>query len=159
MAIAQDSAIQFFGTQDTVTVAGGTAAVTNTSFSASSDVVSGNWTNDDDAPMAAVVLRFQYPSGTIVDDGIHLYYRLMSIDGANNEPQPTASHKVHYAGTFHTSVSQAATTNTYYPLTIALPNHQTSQVYQFYVENQCDVTMTAGWTLKVTPVTVGPHPA
>lgn len=157
MAIGTDAAIHFFGTQDTVTVAGGTSAVTNTSFSASGDVVSGGWTNDDDAPMAAVVLKFQYPSGTIVADGIHLYYRLMNIDGTADEPQPDASHKQHYCGTFVTDAGQAATTDTYYAITIALPNTYTSQVYEFYVENQCDVTMTAGWTMKVTPLTIGPH--
>lgn len=158
MAIGSNDAIYKYGTQDTVTVAGGTSAVTDTSFSASGDVVSGGWTNDDDAPLAMFVLTFQYPSGTIVADGIHLYARLMNVDGTADEPQPDSGWKQHYLGTFVTDTGQAATTDTSYTLgMVPLPSAYTSQVYEFYVENQSDVTMTAGWTLKVTPITAGPH--
>ena len=158
MAIGSNSAVYFYGTEDTVTAGGGTSAVTNTSFSASGDVVSGGWTNDDDAPLADFVLKFQYPSGTIVADGIHLYARLINIDSTNDEPQTDSGWSQHYLGTFVTDTGQAATTDTYYSLTnVALPNKETSQEYEFYVENQTDVTMTAGWTLKITPKTMGPH--
>lgn len=160
MAIATDAIIDFFGTQDTVTAGGGTSAVSNGAFSASGDVVSGGWTNDDDAPLAGFVLKFQYPSGTIVADGVHLYCRLLNIDSTNDEPQPDAGWSPHYLGTFTTDTNQAATTDTYYTLDqglVRLPNHYTSQVYEFYIENQTDVTLTAGWTLKITPITGGPH--
>ncbi len=158
MAIAANDAIHKFGTQDTVTVAGGTSAVTDGSFSASGDVVASGWTNDDDAPLAIFVLKFQYPSGTIVEDGIHLYARLMNIDGTNDEAQPDANYKQHYLDTFVPDTNLAATTDTYIASSIvALPNTVTSQVYEFYVENQSDVTMTAGWTIKITPLTYGPH--
>lgn len=158
MAISTDSAIHFFGTQDTVTATGGTSAVTNTNFSATGDVVSGGWTNDDDAPLAMFGLKFQYPSGTIVEDGVHLYARLMNIDGTNDEAQPDANYQQHYLGTFVPDTGLGATTDTYIALgPVALPNAYTSQVYEFYLENQIDVTMSAGWTLKVTPLTYGPH--
>lgn len=158
MAIGTNSAVYFYGTEDTVTVAGGTSAVTNTSFSASGDVVSGGWSNDDDAPLASFVLKFQYPSGTIVADGIHLYVRLINIDSTNDEPQTDSGWPHHYLGTFATDTGMAATTDTYYSLSnVALPSKGSSQAYEFYVENQSDVTMTAGWTLKVTPITMGPH--
>lgn len=159
MAIGTNDAIDKFGNQDTVTAGGGTSAVTNTSFSASGDVVSGGWTNDDDAPLAMFVLKFQYPSGTINSAGIHLYARLMNIDGTNDEPQPDSGWPGHYLGTFITDENQLATSDTYYSLgnPVRLPNSYTSQVYEFYVHNDCDVTMSAGWTIKITPVSVGPH--
>ena len=37
-----------------------------------------------------------------------------------------------------------------------LPSAKSSQEYEFYVLNSCGVTMTAGWTLKITPVADGP---
>lgn len=159
MAISTDSVIDFFGTQDTVTAGGGTSAVTDGSFSASGDVVSGGWTNDDDAPDAGFVLKFQYPSGTIDTNGIHLFARLMNVDSTNDEPQPDSNWENHYLGTFRTDAGLAATTDNYLTLghTARLPNHYTSQVYEFYVKNDCGVTMTAGWTLKIMPVSPGPH--
>ena len=159
MAIATDSTIDFFGDQDPVTVVGGTTIVTDTSWSAAGDVVATGWTNDDDAPLAMFVLKFQYPAGTIVADGIHLYVRLLDIDGANNdEPQPDAGWPHHYLGTFVPDTNLAIDTDDYLTVGQArLPNSYTSQVYEFYIENQCDVSLTAGWTIKITPITMGPH--
>jgi hypothetical protein len=154
MAIGSNDAIDKFGTQDTVSAGGGTSAVTNTSFSASSDAAT--WTNDDDAGDAEVTLTFQYPSGTIADY-IALYMRTLNVDGTNDDPQPDSGYKHRYVGTFNMDANQAATTDQAYTITIPLPNTKTSQEYEFYVENQSDVTMTAGWTLKVTPKSVGPH--
>jgi len=157
MTIGTDAAIDFFGTPDTVTIGTGTSAVTNTSFSASGDVVSGGWANDDDAPLAIMVLTFQRASGTL-SDGIHLYLRLLNIDGTTDEPQPDSSYKHHYVGTFVPDPNQANATDTSYALgPFRLPNVYTSQTYEFYIENQCGQTMTAGWTLKITPITLGPH--
>jgi hypothetical protein len=155
MAIATDSEIEFFGTQDTVTAGGGTSAVTDTSFSASGDKTT--WTNDDDVKTATAVLTFQYPSGTIDRGGIHLYAHVLDVDGTTESPAPSSTYKQKYLGTFPTNTGMSATTNYSVPIEIALLNTKTSQTYDFYVENQCNVTMTAGWTLKITPKTKGPH--
>lgn len=159
MAIGSNDFIDKFGTQDTVTVGTGTSAVASAAFSASGDVVSGGWTNDDDAPMADFVLTYQYTSGSISQDGVKLYMRLMNIDGTADEPQPDTGYKHHYLGTFIPDSNQGASTNNSLSLgkDVALPNTYTSQVYEFYIENLLGVTITAGWTLKVTPKTGGPH--
>ena len=159
MAIGTGDGIDKFGTQDTVTAAGGTAAVGNTGFSAASDVVSGGWVNADDAPMAGFVLTFQYPSGTIVSDGIILYMRLMDVDGTNDEPQPDTNYKKHPIGKFTPDTAMAALTDNSITLghDVPLPNMKSSQVYEFYIENQIDVTISAGWTLKIVPKSIGPH--
>ena len=156
MAIGTNDAIEKFGTQDTVTAAGGTSAVSNGAYSASGDVVSGGWTNDDDSDKAVAVLTFQYPSGTIVDT-IDLYGRRLNIDGAADEPQPDSGYPGKPLGSFRMDTNQAATTNTSYIIDIALPNAYTSQIWEFYLYNDSDVTMTAGWTLKITPKTYGAH--
>lgn len=157
MAISTDSAIHFFGTQDTVTAGGGTSAVTNTSFSAAADTVT--WTNDDDAPYAAFVLKFQYASGTITQDGIDLFMQLHNIDSTNDENQPDSNLNSHFMGTFPTDAGLGTSTDQYValPYLIELPNQYTSQVYEFYIRNNSGVTMAAGWTLKITPVALGPH--
>jgi len=40
---------------------------------------------------------------------------------------------------------------------VDLPLMKTSQEYEFSLQNSCGVTMTAGWTLKITPMALGPH--
>lgn len=157
MAIGTNATIDMYGTQDTVTAGGGTAAVSSAAYSASSDAVA--WTNDDDAPYASFVLTMQYPSGTITTGGIKLMCRLLNGDGTTDEPALTANWTGHYLGNFTTGTGMVATTN--YALQsgpVELPRMKTSQEYEFYVLNSCGVTMTAGWTLKVTPMTFGPHP-
>lgn len=142
-----------FGTQDTVTAGGGTSAVTDTSFSVAADAAA--WTNDDDYSLADVVLKFQYPSGTLASPPIvNLRLRKMNVDSTNDEPVPdglSSAYPGHLVGTFVGDQNLGSTTDTYLTIEIHLPNAYTSQVYEFYIENQTDVTMTAGWTLKVTP--------
>lgn len=158
MAISTDAAINFFGTQDLVTIAAGTSEVTNTSYSVDGDCVSPDWSNDDDALLAGFVLKFQYPSGTITIGGIALYCQRMNIDGANDEPVPDANYSAQFLGSFPTDSGLAVTTDNYIPLGhTALPNLYTNQVYNFFIKNNCGVTLTAGWTIKITPITDGPH--
>lgn len=159
MAISTGNVIDFFGTQDTVTIGTGTAAVADAAYSAQTDVVSGGWTNDDDAELATFALTFQYPSGTIDANGIHLFARLMNIDGTADEPQTDSGWPNHYLGTFPTDSGLAATTDNTLSLgyDAPLPNVNTSQVYEFYIQNDCGVTMTAGWTMKIKPKAKGAH--
>lgn len=53
MAISTDAAVEFFGTQDTVTSS--SSSVADNAFSVAGDITT--WTNDDDAPMASIVLE------------------------------------------------------------------------------------------------------
>ena len=157
MTIAANSTIDFYGTQDTVS-AGSTTAVSSAAYCDSDDTI--DWTNDDDAPYASFVLTMQYPSGTITTGGIQLMCQLLNTDGTTDEPAITANWTGHFLGNFVTGTGMSATTN--YALQtgpVELPRMKTSQEYRFMVLNSCGVTMTAGWTLKVTPVTFGPHPA
>lgn len=154
MAIGTGAAIEFFGTQDTVTAGGGTSAVTNGSFSAAADVVSGGWTNDDDAPLASVVLTCAYATAPTASSAVNLYARLMNIDSTNDAITPDADNTHVYLGSFPLDNT---TSTQYIAIDVRLPNTYSSQVYEFYIENDGGQTMSAGWTLKVTPKTYGPH--
>ena len=156
MAIGSNDGIEKFGTQDTVTAGGGTSAVSDGAWSASGDVVSGGWTNDDDADKAVAVLTFQYSTGTI-QDTIDLYGRRLNIDGTADEPQPDSGYPGKALGSFRIDTNQAASTSTSYIADIVIPNAYTSQVWEFYLYNDSNVAMSAGWTLKITPKTYGPH--
>jgi hypothetical protein len=156
MAIGTNTSVLYHGTQDTVSAGGGTSAVNNAAYSASGDAAT--WTNDDDAPMASFVLTMQYPSGTITTGGIQLMCRMPNVDGTGDEPALTANWTGHFLGNFTTGTGMSATTN--YSLEsgpVDLPNIKTSTEYEFYLLNSCGVTMTAGWTLKVTPLAYGPN--
>lgn len=154
MAISTDAGIEFFGTQDTVTAGGGTSSVTNTSFSVSGDVVSGGWTNDDDAKYVKMVGAFTFSTAPGNNTFIHLYARPLNIDGTNDPPIPDANNRIGWVGAFFLD----QVTSAQYPfIEFKLPNFQTSQIYEFYIENRSGQTLSAGWTLKITPAANGPH--
>lgn len=154
MAIGTDAGIEFFGTQDTVTAGGGTSAVTDGSFSAGGDVVSGGWTNDDDALYASAVLTCTYSTAPTAKTTVSLYARLMDINGTNDQLVPTANFPHVFLGAFPL---KDVTSAQYIPIDIGLPNTYTSQVYEFYIRNNGGQTMSAGWTLQITPKATGPH--
>ena len=156
MAIGADSLIDFFGTQDSVDD-GGTSAITDGSFSVAADVAT--WTNDDDAPNAVFVLRCQW--GTAPTDGsvINLYGRKLNVQSTNDSPIPSANNLDQYIGTFTVDGDVATATDAYHVTNwLVLPNHVTSQQYDFYLENQSGQTISAGWAMWITPATKGPHP-
>lgn len=150
MAISTDALIEFFGTQDAVT--SGSSAVTDGSFSVSGDITT--WTNDDDAPMAAVVLEATYSVAPGANSSVSLYARPMNIQSTNDQDAPDANFQHVYLGSFPLN---DVTSAQYITLDVTLPNAKTSQEYEFYIENNGGQTLSAGWDLYVTPKTYGPH--
>jgi hypothetical protein len=156
MAIGTNDAIHKFGTQDSIDD-GSTSAITDGSFSVLADITS--WTNDDDAPQGEIVFKWQYPSGTIsAGAGINIYARMMNIQGTNDANTPDATHPHKLLGRIKVDEGLAATTDEYTdPVTILLPNTYSSQVYEFYFQNDTGVTISASWAAWITPKTIGPH--
>ena len=153
MAIGADSAIEFYGTQDTL--GNTTSAVTDASFSDGTNDLNA-WTNDDDAPLAAFVLEFTTATTGTANTTVDLYARLLNIDdGTGDAEVPDANFGHIYLGSFpHNNPStslQIASFKT------GLPNTKTSQTYNFYIQNNTAQTISAGWELHVTPITYGPH--
>ena len=157
MAIGTDDLIHKFGTQDEVTVAS-PGAVSDGAFSAAGDV--SDWTNDDDAPLAAFVLILQdlsaAPSAT---NTVDLFCKPLNVQGTDDHQGPNANVETIWLGSFVIDqVDPAATDDAYVLGPVPLPNVATSQVYEFYIKNNLGVSIDAAdWELWVTPVTLGPH--
>jgi len=153
MAIGTDSAVEFFGTQDEVT-------------SSESDITDGSWssglawTNDDDAPMADVVLAAHFNTAADLNGLVSLHLRKLNIaETTGDEPSPSGEWLGGYVGSF---MVDDATTDQYPSIRVGLRNGYTSQSYEWYIKNQAGQTLgdSAGgdhWRLFVTPVTLGPH--
>jgi len=150
MTISTGAAIEFFGTQTTVT--GTTATVANGAFSITGDIV--QFTNADDAPQASIVALLDWSVAPDANSSVNLYARLMNIDSTNDQDVPDANYRNTYLGSFPIN---DVTTNQHIAIDVSLPNTVSSQVYEFYIENDTGQTIQANWTLKVTPKTLGPH--
>ena len=150
MTIATDAAIEFFGTQDTLGTA--SAAVADGAFSIAGDL--STWVNDDDAPQASVILLANFSVAPDVNSSANLYLRPLDIQSTNDQETPDANFQHNYVGSFPLN---DVTTAQYINIQISLPNNQTSQNYEFYVENQSGQSLPAGWDIYVTPKAIGPH--
>lgn len=150
MTIGTDSAIHFFGTQDTLGTS--SAQVTDDSFSIAGDL--STWTNDDDAPMASVTALIDYAVSPDVSTVVNLYVRLLNVQSTNDADVPDSNFTHVFVGSFPIN---NVTTNQYITIDINLPNGKTSQEYEFYIENKTGQTIQAGWDIFVTPRTIGPH--
>ena len=159
MAIGTDDLIVKFGTQDQVTVAS-PGSVANGAFSAAGDV--NDWTNDDDAPMAMFVLVLQDLSGAATaGDSIGLYCKPLNFVNTTGDHQgPNTNLPTIYLGSFVVdAVDPAASDDNYGLGPILLPNYYTSQVFEFYIENNLTTVSidAADWELWITPISYGPH--
>jgi len=150
MTISTDSAIEFFGTQDTVITTAGTIA--DGGFSSAGEATT--WTNDDDARYASAVLTATFATAPDANSSVTLVAKLNDIDGANDAHEPDANNLHTYLGSFPLNDSTAAQ---YIAIEITLPNAYTSQSYDFYIQNNAGQTLSAGATVKVTPKSIGPH--
>lgn len=155
MAIGTNDGIWKFGTEDALDD-GTTSSIADAAYSTTTDVAT--WTNDDDAPYASFTLTMQYPSGTIDTGGIHLYCTLLDTNGTTDEPATSDNWQGHFLGRFQTGTGMAATTDYALELgPVELPAKKTSQIYQFYFKNDCNVTISANWQLDVVPMALGPR--
>lgn len=153
MAISTNAAIDFFGTQDTLDNT--TSAVTDGSFSDGTNDLSA-WTNDDDAQMAHVVFEGTFSVAPDANSTVGLFARKMDIGNAGTEDEevPDANNLGGFITSFGLNdVTSAQTVGRL----IRLPNSKTSQVYNFYIQNNAGQTLSAGWSLHITPIAAGPH--
>jgi len=81
-----------------------------------------------------------------------IYARPLNIDGTNDAPTPGASHKAKYVGAVRFAGSSASGAQT-----SILENIETSWAdVEFFLGNDTNATLNAGWTAKATPKTVKP---
>lgn len=153
MAIGTNDAIDKFGTLSNL--ASSSAAVVDAAFSVAGDLVT--FTNTNDAKEAVAVLTWQYPSGTL-DAGatVSLHARRLDWTGTTDEEVPSTDYSGAYIGSFSLDDGLAVTTDSYSVIRIPLLNSKSAQEYEFYIQNNSGVQITAGWTIDITPVAVGP---
>ena len=75
-------------------------------------------------------------------------------DTTKDADAPNADIQREFLGAF---VLDNVTTEQVIAVQVALPNNKSSQEYEFYIENQGGQTISAGWSLQITPKTIGPH--
>ncbi len=151
MTIGTDSAIHFFGTQDTLGTT--TSAVTDTSFSDGTNDLTA-WTNDDDAPEASVILSATFSVAPDAGSSVSLIARLVDIVSTDDQDVPDANFPHTFLGFFPIN---DVTSEQFISIDVNLPNTKSSQVYHFYIQNNGGQTISAGWDLRITPRTIGPH--
>ena len=150
MALASGTSIEAFGGYAEVTDATNDTVV-NDAFSLQTDLDSTTpeWTNSDDASFASFRLDATWASAPTVNTPVNLYARLIEVDGTNDEPQTDATYQNHYLGSF---IVDAVTSAQKLVLADApLPNGNTSQKIEFYIENKTGQTISANWRLYVNP--------
>lgn len=155
MAIGTDAAIEVFGTTDPFDDTT-TSAITDGNMCADADIAA--WTNTDDAPFLKLILRFQYPSGT-VDGNVDIHVRPINVDGTDDPPVPTTTNPTGYAGLFEISPGISATTDYPFVALISLQSFstKTSQEYEIRIKNNTGVTISANWDLDGIPASIEPN--
>lgn len=150
MAIGTGTAVNFFGTQDTLGTS--SSSVSNDAFSVAADL--STWVNDDDAPQASVTLSCNFSSAPTANSSLNLYVRLLNVQSTNDNTVPDANFQHRYVGSFPLNDSTVAQ---YISIDISLLNAYTSQQYEFYIENKSGQSLPSGWDLDITPKSIGPH--
>lgn len=152
MAISAGASIEFFGTEDLVTD-GSTVTIPSGSYLNSNDVAA--WTNDDDAPMAAVIMRVDLQVTPSAGASIGIYTRLQDIDSTNDQAIPDANFEHYFIGAVPVDLVSTAQ---YISTRVRLPDTKTSQVHHFYIKNDTDRPIqSGGFDMWVTPISIGPH--
>ncbi len=164
MAIDTNDPIWKYGTEDFITAGGGTpttSTVASAAFSVAGDVISGGWTNDEQAMYASFTLVRQKASGTFTTGGVYLYARMLDLIGTLDTSTPSGNFPHYRLGVFPTNPDNTANDTDFLSYTgiVRLPVYKSSQVFEFYVFNNSGVQFKAGWYMKIQPLSPGPKPA
>jgi len=148
MAIDTNDMIVKLGTTKTIEASG--ASIANNTIVQANDATYSIIADGDNAPDAEFVLACTYATAPTVNTTIDLYAAEQDIDGTNDADNPTTTYKPRYIGSF---VVNSVTTTQY----LKLRASDVPTVAYYYLHNNgTGQTIGAGWTLKVTPRTVGP---
>ena len=137
--------ILVFGTEKVLEANGGSCV--NAAIVQANDATYGIVADGAYFPDADFVLRCQWATITNIENKtIDLYARDLNIDGTNDAIAPTATYLHRYIGAFKIS-AVAANTDQYIKLTA----NNVPKEAEYYLLNSSGQTISAGWTLKVTP--------
>jgi hypothetical protein len=149
MAITTNDAIVKYGTTRTLEANG--ASTANTVITQADDADYSLVTHGNNAPDAEFVASFTFSVAPTENSTIDLYARELNIDGTGDVDVPEASaFRPKYIGSF--VVNNVTTLQYGKILAYDVPTEASYYIYN----NTTGQTISAGWTLKVTPRTVGP---
>ena len=153
MAIATNDLIAKFGTLTSIDD-GSTSSIASAAFSVAADVTA--WTNSDDVPYARFILMCQWATVTsVANKPVIIHARPINIDSTADPVAPSAS-RLMQIGAFNVYAASAITDYYFDSSLCELPLLKTGQEIEFYIENLTGQTISAGWTLKIMPLSYGP---
>lgn len=149
MAITTNDAIVKYGTTKTLEANG--ASTANNVVTQADDASYGISADGNMAPDAEFVFSGTFSVAPTENTTVDLYARELNIDGTADAEVPEASsHKPRYIGSF---VLNNVTSAQY----VKVLAYDVPTEASYYIHNNATgQTLGAGWTLKVTPRTVGP---
>ena len=148
MTISTNDAIVKLGTTKTLEANG--ASIANTAMGQADDASYSIATDGSNAPDADFVLIATFATAPTINTTLDLYAQELDIDGTNDAQAPTTTYKQRYIGSF---VVNAVTTAQH----LKVHAYDVPLVASYYLHNNATgQTMSAGWSLKVTPRTIGP---
>lgn len=143
-----NEAVVKWGTQKTLEANG--ASTANNTISQANDATYGLVADGAYYPDAEFVLSFTYSVAPTEGAVIALYARPINIDGTGDTETPEAALPGWYVGSF--AVNNVTSLQYAYLLAQDIPKEA-----EYYIHNNnTGQTISAGWTLKVTPRTIGP---
>lgn len=146
MPIGTNDAIAKVGTQTSLETSG--ASIANNAVLAATTAydISAN----ANAPHVDAVLAVTFATAPTINTTIDLYAAEQNIDGTSDEQAPTATYKPKYIASFTVN---AVTTAQY--LNKFIRNVPRNAIYTLH-NNGTGQAISAAWTLKFTPRTIGP---
>ena len=158
MAIGTDDGILKYGTQDAVH-SGTPATIASGSIGKADQGASINWTNDDDAPFGAAVLKCQFDTTMPTEGTLGLIANLLNVQSTNDLNVPDSSFPHIQVGAFPIDFGVANDTDFYTAIPFfRMPMILSAQAIDWYVFNKgTGQTLGVSWELYITPIAIGPH--
>ena len=142
--------ILVWGTEKTLEANGGSCA--SAAIVQANDATYGVVADGASYPDAEFALRCQWATITSIENKtIDLYARELNFDSTNDAIAPTATYTHRYINSFRIS-AVGANTDQY----MKIKAYDVPKEAEYYIINSSGQTISAGWTLKVTPVTNKP---
>ena len=142
--------IVVLGTTKTLVSSG--ASLANNTMSAASAATYDRDTDGGGFPDADIVLAVAFGTAPTVNTTIDLYARELDIDGTGDAVAPTTTYKRRYIGSFPV-FNQTAMQY------IKISAFDVPKLAEYYIHNNgTGQTISAGWTLKITPRSYKPAP-
>ena len=145
-----DESIWDYGTEITLEESGASTA-------------DGVFTQADDASLTAankadrthIDMRLTTVDTTVNPDiggGVNLFERVVNLEGAEDAPVPNADYPHKFCCRFPIDDDQTLTQALLQEIKMNFPDEDSD----FYIENDCGQTISAGWNLRATPKSLKP---